>query len=115
MQGGVRASLGVNVEKLLEEKAPLINKAIERYIPRIFSKKAVIFKISPPRYAYNIEAINKALAEPIWEFLDRGRQKLASNLLPTYLRGFGKKSGRLCGLRHNPRSGAQWNPNDRRH
>lgn len=65
----------MDVEKLLEEKAAIINKAIEKYIPRIFSENAVIFKVSPPRYAYNIEAINKALAEPIWEFLDRGGKR----------------------------------------
>jgi geranylgeranyl pyrophosphate synthase len=90
MQGGVRASLGVNVEKLLEEKAPLINKAIEKYIPRIFSKKAVIFKISPPRYAYNIEAINKALAEPIWEFLDRGGKRWRPTLFLLICEALGK-------------------------
>ncbi|MEM1564270.1 MAG: polyprenyl synthetase family protein [Candidatus Bathyarchaeia archaeon] len=65
----------MDVEKLLEEKVAIINKAIEKYIPRIFSENAVIFKVSPPRYAYNIEAINRAVAEPIWEFLDRGGKR----------------------------------------
>ncbi|MEM3789357.1 MAG: polyprenyl synthetase family protein, partial [Candidatus Bathyarchaeia archaeon] len=67
--------MSFNIEKLLEEKASIINKAIEKYIPRIFSKEAIIFRVSPPRYAYNIEAINKAVAEPIWEFLDRGGKR----------------------------------------
>jgi geranylgeranyl pyrophosphate synthase len=67
--------LNSDIEKFLEEKAPLINRAIEKYIPRSFSKSAVVFKVNPLRYAYNIEAINKAVAEPIWEFLDRGGKR----------------------------------------
>jgi geranylgeranyl pyrophosphate synthase len=65
----------LNIEKLLEEKASVINKIIEKYIPRKMSKKAVIFQLSPPRYAYNLETLNKAIAEPIWEFLDRGGKR----------------------------------------
>lgn len=65
----------MNIEKFLEEMAPLIDKTIEKYIPRVFSKNAILFKTNPPRYAYNIEAINKTVAEPIWEFLDRGGKR----------------------------------------
>jgi len=65
----------LNIEKLLEQKAALIDKTIEKYIPRKFSKNSSIFKINPPRYAYNLEALNKTLAEPIWEFLDRGGKR----------------------------------------
>jgi len=55
----------LNIEKFLEEKAPLIDKAIEKYIPRSFSKNSVLFKVNPPMYSYNIEPLNKAVAEPI--------------------------------------------------
>jgi len=65
----------VNVEKFLEEKAPLIDKAIEKYIPRKFTKKSVLFKVTPPKYSYNFEPLNKAIAEPIWEILDRGGKR----------------------------------------
>jgi len=67
--------LTLEIESLLDEKAPLINKAIEKYIPRVFSKNAVLFRISPPNYAYNLEALNRAVADPIWEFLDRGGKR----------------------------------------
>jgi geranylgeranyl pyrophosphate synthase len=80
----------LNIEKLLEEKAPLINKAIEKYIPRIFSKKALIFKLNPPRYSYNIEAINKAVAEPVWEFLDRGGKRWRPTLFLLICEALGK-------------------------
>jgi geranylgeranyl pyrophosphate synthase len=65
----------LEIEALLDEKAPLINKTIEKYVPRIFSKNAVLFRISPPNYSYNLEALNRAVADPIWEFLDRGGKR----------------------------------------
>ncbi|MEM2242410.1 MAG: polyprenyl synthetase family protein [Candidatus Bathyarchaeia archaeon] len=80
----------MNIEKLLEEKAPLINKAIEKYIPRFFSKNALIFKVIPPRYAYNAEALNKAIAEPVWEFLDRGGKRWRPTLFLLICEALGK-------------------------
>ncbi|MEM3626846.1 MAG: polyprenyl synthetase family protein [Candidatus Bathyarchaeia archaeon] len=65
----------MNIEEFLEEKAALINKAIEKYIPRIFTEEATLFRFNPPRYAYGLEALNKAIAEPLWEFLDRGGKR----------------------------------------
>lgn len=65
----------MDVEKFLEEKAPLIDKAIEKYIPRKFSKDAVLFKVNPPAFSYNLETLNKAIADPIWDMLDRGGKR----------------------------------------
>jgi geranylgeranyl pyrophosphate synthase len=65
----------LDVAKFLEEKAPLIDKAIEKYIPRKFSENSVLFKITPPRYSYNVKTLNKAVAEPIWDILDRGGKR----------------------------------------
>ncbi len=80
----------MSIEKLLEEKAQLINKAIEKYIPRIFTENALIFKINPPRYSHNTEALNKALAEPIWEFLDRGGKRWRPTLFLLICEALGK-------------------------
>jgi geranylgeranyl diphosphate synthase, type I len=65
----------VDIEKFLEEKAPLINKAIQKYIPREFLEKSLLFEINPPKYSLNLEALNKGIAEPIWEILDRGGKR----------------------------------------
>ena len=70
----------MNIEKFLEEKAPLIDKVIEKYIPRTFSKNAKLFGINPPKYACNLETVNKAIAEPIWEILDRGGKRWRPSL-----------------------------------
>ena len=65
----------VDIEAILKEKAPFIDKIIERYIPRRFDEKSIEFICGPARYVYNTEAPTKALAEPIWEFLDRGGKR----------------------------------------
>jgi geranylgeranyl diphosphate synthase type I len=70
-----RSALDVDIERFLEEKAPLIDKAIEKYIPREFSEKSILFKVNPPMYSSNLEALNKGIAEPIWELLDRGGKR----------------------------------------
>ena len=80
----------MDIEEFLEEKAALIDKVIEKYIPRIFSKNAVLFGINPPHYAYNLEALNKAVADPIWEFLDRGGKRWRPSLFLLTLEALGK-------------------------
>jgi geranylgeranyl pyrophosphate synthase len=65
----------LDIEKFLEDTAPLIDKAIEKYIPRIFTKEAVLFKVNPPMYSYTLEPLNKAIADPIWDMLDRGGKR----------------------------------------
>jgi len=59
----------------LKKKKPIIDEIIEKYIPRKYDEKSLEFTVGKPRYRYDIEAINKAIAEPIWEFLDRGGKR----------------------------------------
>jgi len=85
-----REGLTLDVEKFLEEKAALIDKVIEKYIPRFLSENAVLFRVNPPRYAYNLEVLNKAVAEPIWEFLDRGGKRWRPSLFLLICEALGK-------------------------
>jgi geranylgeranyl diphosphate synthase type I len=87
-----RSALGVDVERFLEEKAPLIDKAIEKYIPRKFSEKSILFKVNPPLYSSNLEALNKGIAEPIWEILDRGGKRWRPALFLLICEALGKNS-----------------------
>ena len=80
----------MDVEKFLEEKAALIDKAIEKYIPRKFTKDSIVFKLNPPRHAYNLDALNKAIAEPIWEFLERGGKRWRPVLFLLIIEALGK-------------------------
>ncbi len=80
----------MNIEKFLEEKAALIDKIIEKYIPRNFTKNAALFRINPPKYVHNLETLNKAIAEPIWEFLDRGGKRWRPSLFLLICEALGK-------------------------
>ncbi len=82
----------MDIEKFLEEKAPLIDKAIEKYIPREFSKKSILFKVDPPKYSYNLQTLNKAIAEPVWEILDRGGKRWRPALFLLICEALGKDS-----------------------
>ena len=80
----------MDIEEFLEKIAPVIDKAIEKYIPRTLSKNAVVFRVNRPRYAYNIEALNKAVSDPIWEFLDRGGKRWRPALFLLIAEALGK-------------------------
>ncbi len=82
----------MNIEKFLEETAPLIDKTIEKYIPRKFSKNSVLFKINPPMYSYNLEPINKAIADPIWDMLNRGGKRWRPVLFLLICEALGKEA-----------------------
>ena len=80
----------MNIEEFLGRIKPIIDKTIEKYIPRKFDEKSVFFEVCPPRYTYNLEALNKAVAEPIWEFLDRGGKRWRPALFLLIIEALGK-------------------------
>jgi geranylgeranyl pyrophosphate synthase len=82
----------VDVARFLEQKASLVDKAIEKYIPRSFTKDAEIFRLIPPTYSYNLETLNKAMAEPVWEFLDRGGKRWRPALFLLICEALGRDS-----------------------
>jgi len=67
--------IDATIEKVLKEKAQLIDQYIEKYVPKGFTEDSVLFKISPPRYRLDLKAINSAISEPFWEFLGRGGKR----------------------------------------
>jgi geranylgeranyl pyrophosphate synthase len=82
----------VSIEKFLEEKAPLIDKAIEKYLPRKFTSNAILFQVDPPRYSCNMETLDKAIAEPIWDMLDRGGKRWRPALFLLICEACGKEA-----------------------
>lgn len=80
----------MDIEEYLEEKAPLIDKTIEKYIPRKFAKNSILFRVNPPGSSCSLEALNKAIAEPIWEILDRGGKRWRPALFLLILEALGK-------------------------
>ena len=82
----------MDIESFLQEKAPQIDKAIEKYIPRKFTKNALLFKVNPPKYSYSMETFNKSIAEPIWDMLDRGGKRWRPALFLLICEALGKNS-----------------------
>ncbi len=65
----------IDVQDLLKKVAPTIDRIIEKYIPKKCHEDSLMFKLNPPRYRCDLEALNKAITEPIWDFLERGGKR----------------------------------------
>lgn len=70
-----------DIIRFLEEKKPLIDSVIKKYVPEKWDRKFIDWAFGKPGYAYNAEALEKALAEPIWDFLKRGGKRWRPALL----------------------------------
>jgi geranylgeranyl pyrophosphate synthase len=81
----------LSFDRFLEDNASIVNKTIEKYIPRVFSKKALLIRLSQPRFALNLEPLNKAIADPVWEFLDRGGKRWRPTLFLLICEALGKE------------------------
>jgi geranylgeranyl diphosphate synthase type I len=78
------------MEKMLEEKATDFDELIERYIPRKMDQSSLVFALDPPRYDYSLDALDKAIAEPIWNFLDRGGKRWRPSMFMLVVEALGK-------------------------
>ncbi|VVB59195.1 Short chain isoprenyl diphosphate synthase [uncultured archaeon] len=65
----------INIEAVLAEKKHLIDKKIEKYIPRKIDEKYLESLIGRPFYEYSTDAVQKAITDPIWDLLDRGGKR----------------------------------------
>jgi geranylgeranyl pyrophosphate synthase len=82
----------IDIEKFLKEKATIIDRLIEKYIPKSFEKTSLVFELSPPRYGHNLQALNQAIAQPIWDFLERGGKRWRPALFLLVIEAFGEDS-----------------------
>lgn len=64
-----------DIIKYLEKKKPIINGIIREYLPEKFDKNYLEYAFGKARYSYDTESLNKALAEPINDFLARGGKR----------------------------------------
>lgn len=65
----------VEISEYLKNKAALIDSVIRKYIPEKFDQKYLEWLLGKATYKYSIEALNKSLAEPIWDLLNRGGKR----------------------------------------
>ncbi len=64
-----------DVKKLLEEKKPVIDKTIEKWVPRKVSREWLERICGKARYEFDPEIIQKTILDPFWDFLDRGGKR----------------------------------------
>lgn len=65
----------IDIKAVLKAKKPLIDAAIEKYLPRAYDAASLEMTGGKPRYAYDAFTATKALAEPVWDLLDRGGKR----------------------------------------
>lgn len=70
----------VDIKKILSEQVPVIDKIIEKWIPKQFDITSMNFVFGEAKYKYNIDCVNKTISEPIWEFLSRGGKRWRPSL-----------------------------------
>jgi len=62
------------IEKTLSKKRKLVDGLIEKYLPRTITQKYIDFLVGK-NYGYNQKVLQKTIAEPLWNFLDRGGKR----------------------------------------
>ncbi len=64
----------------LEKNKKEIDEIIEKYSPKKYTSDNIVEIIGEPVYEYDLNAFNKALAEPIWDLLNRGGKRWRPSL-----------------------------------
>ncbi len=62
-------------EQYLDNLKPEIDRVIEEYFPKKATKEWLEFTFKKPRYIYNLEAAQKAIIDPVWDFISRGGKR----------------------------------------
>lgn len=77
------------MEELLEDLRPRVDAAIEEVLPREITEAYLADYFGPPSFAYDADGIQRALAEPVWDLLDRGGKRWRVAVFLQFLEGFG--------------------------
>ncbi|MBI3412543.1 MAG: polyprenyl synthetase family protein [Candidatus Aenigmarchaeota archaeon] len=80
-----------SIETYLERLKPVIDKKIEEWIPRKYDEKSMTFTLGEPGYENSPKSATKSIAEPVWDFLDRGGKRWRPALTLLVAEAFGAK------------------------
>ncbi|MFB6206136.1 MAG: polyprenyl synthetase family protein [Haloglomus sp.] len=78
------------MREVLAEWRPVVDETIEELLPREIDEDYLSDFFGPAAYQYDPEAIQTALADPIWDLLDRGGKRWRAVLLLVLVDGFGE-------------------------
>jgi geranylgeranyl diphosphate synthase type I len=82
--------MDTDIKKILAERAVVINKTLEKWLPRKFSEDYIRFMLGEARYKYSIETMNKGITDPFWDYMDRGGKRWRPALFLLIYEAFGK-------------------------
>lgn len=91
MAKGVRIT---NIEELLSEEIDLINKTIERFVPRRIDEELFSQLYGKPKYKIDLDSLNEAVYKPVWDMLDRGGKRWRSSLFLLVYEALGGKENK---------------------
>ncbi len=73
-----------DIMSFLEGKKDVIDKVIRKYLPEDFTEKYMEWLLGKPTYTYTKDAVQKTLADPVWDFLKRGGKRWRPALFLLY-------------------------------
>ena len=77
------------MQAVLDEWRPMVDAALESLLPRTIDEEYLQRYFGPASYCYDTSAIQHALADPVWELLDRGGKRWRPVVCLLFLDGFG--------------------------
>jgi len=108
-----REDNNLDIRKVPRTNCAQIDKTIEKYLPRKFTKDALLFKVAHQYTATTLNPATEPSPNPIWDILSR-RKTLATRTFPTlFVKPWAKS--RYCLISPYTRSHPQRAPSRRRH
>ncbi len=65
----------MDINSYLRKERELIDSVLEKYVPREFKEKDLKNLLGKERYSFDIISADRAISEPVWNFLDRGGKR----------------------------------------
>jgi len=79
------------MRETLAEWRPAVDEAIADLVPREIDEEYLRSFFGDPTYEYDPDGIQRALAEPLWELLDRGGKRWRAVLFLVFIEAFGEE------------------------
>ncbi len=84
-----------DIIKHLEQNKKTIDEVIKKYLPEKLDKEKLEWIFGKPNYAYDLEAIQRSLVDPVWDLLKRGGKRWRPALLLLIAEAVGGDKGKL--------------------
>lgn len=78
------------MREVLEEWQPVVDREIERLLPRTIDERYLSEFFGPARYEYDTDGVQRALSDPVWNLLDRGGKRWRAIVFLLLTEGFGE-------------------------